>query len=178
MTRRLTPREERLCQRLLQSGNVSRAAREAGYSAHSARSTGSRVLARPDVAARFRELQASVSEEGVMLAHDRKVKLSQIARGRIGDYLAPLPVGGAVVFSAEQIRLNPAPVESVVVHTARGAGGEDPPVVTGLRLHDPVRAIAELNRMERIYSEGTDPAPHTVTIREVVIHAPALPSSL
>ena len=54
----LSPRQEQFCLEYSRTGNASEAAREAGYSAASARSQGSYLLTNPDIIARVRELQA------------------------------------------------------------------------------------------------------------------------
>ncbi len=59
----LTERMERFCRAYVAGGNGALAAREAGYAASGARRQAHRLLGRPDVRHRVRQLQLAVAEE-------------------------------------------------------------------------------------------------------------------
>ena len=117
MTKRLTPRQEMLCLKYLEGGNLSRAAAAAGYSGRWPHVSGGKALKNPLVAARLRELQARATDETVMKVLERKHRLSEIARGQISDYLDDAGEG----IDMERIKLKPLPVQRIMTRSRSGA---------------------------------------------------------
>jgi hypothetical protein len=67
---------------------------------------------------------------------------------------------------------NPGAVEHVNLQTQPGSNGEATGIIS-LKLYDPIRAIAELNRMEKVYREGTE-SNHSGVITEIVMVRPEI----
>ena len=163
MRKRLTQKQEMFCVKYFETGKVAQSAIAAGYSPRSADITGSVNLRIPLIAARIQELRQRVEDDAVMKVLERKRKLSEIGRGRITDYLADSGVG----FNVGPGSANPGAVEHLSIRTRPGRSDGDSEVITDLQLHDPVRAIAELNKMERVYVE-TPAVHHTTFIINVI----------
>lgn len=80
----LNERQERFCRLYAQYGNASKAYVEAGYGARtsgSIRALSSALLARTNVKARIRELQAEAVQRSIMAADEMQQILTSISRG-------------------------------------------------------------------------------------------------
>ncbi len=135
-------------------GNATEAAIKAGYSLKSAQQIGSENLLKPVIAARIKELQDKAESDKIMTVKERKERLSEIARARVTDYVTCEKGRSRINVGLESV--NSAAVQEVVSEEVPLGKGKDVPIVlvTKLKLHDPVRAIAELNRMEKVYTDG------------------------
>lgn len=83
---KLTPRQDRFCRQFVECANAAGAARAAGYTPRSARTTGYRLLRQPVVAQRIAQLQAETAH-----AHCRDVefllgKLEAVFRHSFEDH--------------------------------------------------------------------------------------------
>jgi hypothetical protein len=87
---------------------------------------------------------AAVSK--VMTVIERKERLSEIARGRYADFVTAGPDGSWIDIGPEKI--NSAAICEVKTRTEYDDDGDKPSVIMSVKLHDPIRAIAELNKME------------------------------
>jgi hypothetical protein len=148
-------------------GNAARAGREAGYSPRTASHGTHRILTNPAIAARLKELGQRAEDEAVANVVERKRRLTEIVRGRVTDYLNDTGDG----FAVDRSSANPGALEQLSIRTSPGRDGEGAETIVDVKLHDPVRAIAELNKMERVYTEGTV-VNQTVLIREIVMVRP------
>ncbi|MDG4602268.1 MAG: terminase small subunit [Defluviicoccus sp.] len=82
----LTTRQERFCERFVELGNASAAAKAAGYLPASARNTGYRLLRDPRIATRIAAIQAQMADQ-----HCRQVdillgKLETVFRRALDDH--------------------------------------------------------------------------------------------
>jgi hypothetical protein len=189
---RLTQRQETFCVKYFERGNATWAAVAAGYSRRGAAVTGSVNLRRPLIMARLRELRQRAEDEAVVSVLERKRKLSEIVRGRVTDYLGEL--SGGLPVGKEMV--NPGAVERLITRTIVGGDGprrsglrkkgdnhsrlrleEDnhSVVIVMLKMRDPVRAIALLNKMDGVYDEesASNQEMRTVTFRVDREGAPA-----
>jgi len=77
----LTPKQERFVEQYLIENNASLAARQAGYSPGSARSTGYKLLQQPRVAARIEELRAELRDRHSATADNIIERYRKLAMG-------------------------------------------------------------------------------------------------
>ena len=82
----------------------------------------------------------------VMTELERKARLSEIGRANLVDFIN----------SEGNIELKPsAALAELVIEDWRSGGGESESRSKRLKLRDPIAAIAELNKMERIGQQDT-----------------------
>lgn len=78
MSGRLNDRQKRFCEYYAQSGNATEAAKQAGYSAKTARQIGQRLLTNVDILAYLQQLQEPETERRIASILDTKRVLSDI----------------------------------------------------------------------------------------------------
>ncbi len=86
LTRGLTPRQERFCHEFVHWAQGAVAAREAGYSAASARKQGSALLKTERIRARIGEIQAQLARDAGAGTDALIGKLEVVYRRAIGDH--------------------------------------------------------------------------------------------
>lgn len=151
-------RRERFCLALVGGVSQAEAARQAGYSVKVARSHGQRLVTFVDVRIRIAELREILASQRIMTIAARKERLSEIAGARLKDYhnkhgaLAPfdddIPNQGAI--AEVQQEYDPDGRQAFPVK---------------VKLHNPIHAIAELNKMEKVYETGT-----TVNVNQNIVN--------
>jgi len=148
----LTQKQETFCINYFESGNATEAALIAGYSPKTASVIASENLTKPNVVARLQELRDAASSVKIMDVTERKERLSEIARGRLSDFMECGADGAWVNIGLDGCQS--ASLQELASKTEYDDDGAHPTVVTRIKLHNPIQAIAELNKMERIY--GSD----------------------
>ena len=148
MRTRLTQKQETFCLRYFELGNATEAANLAGYSPRGIRVTASRMLTKTNIQARIKELRQKAEDETVMNVLERKQRLSEIARAVIPDFVADQGI------RVSKDMPNVAAVAEITTKTRLYRKGGEPVTITNLKLHNPVAPIQELNKMDRIYSDG------------------------
>jgi phage terminase small subunit len=153
-------RQEKFCLEYFKTGNVAASAVTAGYSVKAVRAVSSRMLTFANVKARILELQKKAEDASIMTALERRQRLSEIGRGNLIDFIGsdgdPLPLN-------RDIPNNRALTEYSIITTTTKSGN----IMTtrSVKLHNPVAAIQELNRMTgdyaptKIEATGKDGAP-------------------
>ena len=113
----------------------------------------SRLLKNVKVEGLLAELQKKAEDASVAQVLERKQILTEIARGRLTDYTTCGPDGDLISVGPESP--NTAALQEVTSRTE--VIGEDvgQAVITKLKLHSPMTAIDLLNKMEKLYSDGT-----------------------
>ena len=150
----LTQKQETFCLRYFETSNGTEAARLAGYSARTARAIGSENLTKPYVLARIEELRQLAQDKSVASVTERKQKLTEIARGNLLDYQEVGADGTYISIGKESP--NTGAVSEITSRTEYDDNGANAAIITKVKLHNPVQAIAELNKMERVYEpDGT-----------------------
>jgi len=149
---RLTQKQETFCIKYFELGNATEAALVAGYSRKVARSIGSENLTKPDIQSRIQELRERVEDASITSVLERKQILAEIARGRLADFVE-VGADGAW-FNIEPEAMNSRALASATSKTIVGKDGADDAVFIRVGLHNPIQAIAELNKMEGIYEAG------------------------
>lgn len=140
---RLTQKQETFCLKYFELGNATEAAIIAGYSPKTARYIASENLTKPYIKQRYDELVQKAEDASIATVVERKQVLTEIVRGRFADFMTKL--------TAEKLRSAALQEIRIIEY-----GKEVPVKTTTIKLHSPIQAIAELNKMERIYeAEGT-----------------------
>ena len=140
----LNTRQENFCLELAGGVSQTEAYRRAGYSFKSARWDASTLMTKPYIIKRLEELQIAVQDASIMGIIERKARLSEIGRARLCHYQNKH--GVLDPFSPDSP--NPgarAQVEQEFDYTGLR------PFPTKIKLHDPVKAIDILNKMEGSY---------------------------
>lgn len=145
-------RHEKFAIALLKGMSQTDAAIEAGYKPSRAYETSSRLVRNGNIIARRVELQSKVASDAVMSALERKERLSEIARARLIDFIQAGADGAYITVGPES--LHNAALKEVRSRTEYNSDGANAAVITELKLHDPVKSIAELNKMDNIGVEG------------------------
>lgn len=146
MASHLTQKQETFCLKYVELDNATQAAIAAGYKSHTAAVIASQNLKKLNVLARIKELRQKAEDATIATVIERKQILTEIARGRFIDFMAGLTKDKLKSAALQEIR---------VTEFTGGKEGRAREKTTTIKLHSPIQAIAELNKMERIYSEGT-----------------------
>ena len=83
---------------------------------------------------------------------ERKQRLSEVARARLTDFMELGPDGSWVNIGQETPQ--GGAVQEIHSSTKYNEDGAEPTVHTSVKLHDPMKAIDILNRMDKIYTDG------------------------
>ena len=142
------PRWERFALAYFAGKSATESARIAGISRRSA----VRLAQNGAVLARIRELQEAAASDKIMSVVQRKERLSEIIRARLTDFVECGPDGARVNIGLESA--NSAAIQRLRSRTEYDDDGRTTAVVTSLRLHDPIKAMAELNKMEGAYASA------------------------
>ena len=137
---RLTAKQEAFCINYFTLRNASQAALVAGYSPHTAPWIAYENLQKPQIARRLAELEAKVESEAIGAVTERKQRLTEIYRATVADFVDE---NGNLSISGKDKLKTPAVAEIRTERTVLG-------IKTTLKLRDPIGAIAEQNKMERI----------------------------
>jgi len=152
MRKRLSQKQETFCVKYFELGNAGEAARLAKYSPRTADVIGRENLQKPTIQARLQELRAEVKSAAIMNVQERQERLTEIARARLTDFME-LGQDGSWVNIGKETPQGGA-IQEIHSRTEYDDDGAHPTVHTSVKLHDPMKAIAELNKMDKIYSEG------------------------
>jgi hypothetical protein len=147
----LTQKQLTFCLRLFETGVRGQSYMDAGYRAKNmyvASVCAARLLKNAKIQGYLQLLQGEAQDSTIMSVVERKQVLTEIARGRFSDFVEK---GGGVNISPEDCKS--AAIQAVRTRLELVGKDEEPALITEIRLHDPIRAIAELNKMEGLYTE-------------------------
>lgn len=153
MRTRLTQKQETFCIKYFELGNAAEAARLAKYSPRTADAIGRENLQKPTIQARIAELREEVKSAAIMSVQERQERLTEIARARLTDFME-LGQDGAWVNLGPEVPMSGA-IQEMHSRTEYDENGARPTVHTKVKLHNPMQAIDLLNKMDKIYSEGS-----------------------
>lgn len=167
----LTKRQELFAIKYFELGNATQAMIAAGYAPKHAGNNSWNVLKSPLVQARIDELRQAIAQEhkeeidqAIMNVEERQIRLSEIGRARITDFME-LGQDGSWVNLGPETKLSGA-IQEIHSRTEYDDDGSKPTVHTSVKLHDPMKAIDLLNKMDKIYSEVP---PITIDSRQINI---------
>jgi len=153
MAKRLTEKQESFTLFIFKGMNQREAYVKAGYAFKSSLAVmdanASRLANNEKVKTRLAELQKRAEDASVMSVLERKQRLTEMARGDLADFVDS--DGGTITYGKDHP--NHRAVTEFSIATTYTKKGE--PIVTkSIKLYNPVSAIQELNKMEKIYTEG------------------------
>lgn len=152
MESKLTQKQETFCVKYFELGNATEAALIAGYSPKYARQNTPKILQCTTVKARIEELRQKVADASVMDVRERQQRLTEIARAKLTDFIELGPDGSWVNLGVETPQ--GGAIQEIHSSTKYDEHGANPTVHTSVKLHDPMKAIDLLNRMDKIYTDG------------------------
>jgi phage terminase small subunit len=140
--KRLTAKQEAFCVNYLTIKNATQAAIKAGYSSRTAYAIGAENLTKPEIRDRIADCERKAESAAIGTVSERKQRLTEIYRANLTDFvdkdgnitLKPSAALAELVIEEHVVDQE----ASLSVRTKR------------LKLRDPVAAIAEQNKMERI----------------------------
>ena len=145
-------KREKFCLEYFKSGNAASAAVLAGYSVKSIRSIASQLLTNINIKTRLAELQERAASAKIATVTERKEILTEILRTRLTDFMELGKDGSWVNIGPETT--NGRAIQEIHSRTEYDDNGEHPTIYTSVKLHSPIEAIKELNKMERIYDDS------------------------
>ncbi len=152
MARRLTQKQETFCLKYFELGNASEAARIAKYSSKTAAVIGRENLLKPQIQRRIDALRQKAEDATIGTVKERKKILTEIYRGRMTDFL------GDDQRIKQGESMDSAAIQELITEYITIGRGENAKLalVTKIKLLNPVQAIAEHNKMDKIYEVGGD----------------------
>jgi phage terminase small subunit len=151
----LTQKQERFVLNLFQGLSQRDAYVKAGYSSNQLPATIDRhaaELAKTDkIQARLSDLNGKAESKAIMSVSERKERLSEIARARLTDYQETGLDSGYINIGKESP--NTGAIASIKSATKFDENGNTGTLFTEVRLHNPVAAIQELNKMDGVYDD-------------------------
>jgi phage terminase small subunit len=145
-------KQEKFVLNYFQTGNATNAAIMAGYSKKTACKIASENLTKPDIRSRLTELQEKAESAKVASVIERKQILSEILRAKLPDFMELGADGSWVNIGPETVSGHA--IQEIHSRTEYDEDGSKPTVYTSVKLHDPIRAIQELNKMEKVYDDS------------------------
>ena len=151
----LTAKQERFAFNLFMGMQQREAYIKAGYSNKAAVAVidvnASKLANNNKILLRVKELHDNQHSSEIMSLDERKKRLSEIARARLTDYQESGQDGGWINIGKESP--NTAAIAEIVSTTKYDENGAQPILITRVKLHNPMQAIAELNKMEKVYQD-------------------------
>lgn len=166
---KLTQKQETFCLKYFELGNATEAALIAGYSPRTAQVIASENLTKPMIIERIESLRKDAEDASVATVLERKQILTEIARGNLLDYQEVGADGGYLSIGKESP--NTKAISEITSRTEYDKDGVNATLITKVKLHNPVNAITELNKMEKIYSDNTTVINNNLSIDKAVINA-------
>ena len=149
---KLKAKQEKFCINYLRMGNATQAAIAAGYSPKYVATNTTKLLKNTKIAQRLMELNEKVQSSAIMDVQERKERLSEIARARLTDFME-LGADGSWVNIGPETK-GSAAIQEIHSRTEYDKDGNAPTIYTSVKLHDAMKAIDLLNKMDKIYAEG------------------------
>jgi len=150
----LTQKQEDFCLRYFETRDPDASYIEAGYSPKFADVNVHKLLNTARIQERLYELRKRAEDATIATVVERKQKLTEILRGNLLDYEEVGADGSYLSIGKESP--NTGAISEITSRTEYDKDGANAAIITKVKLHNPVQAIAELNKMERIYEpEGS-----------------------
>lgn len=152
---KLTQKQEKFALNLFSGMTQSKAYMEAGYACKALTTfanNASRLAKKAYILQRLDELKAKAESDKVMSVKERKERLSEIARAKLTD-LVELGQDGSWVNIGPETP-HGAAIQEIHSRTEYDDDGSKPTVYTSVKLHDPMKAIDIMNKMDKVYSDG------------------------
>ena len=155
MSKPLTDRQIKFAQNIFSGMTQAEAYIKAGYAKSTAVTTSNNAsrLAKKEVIKQYlAELRAKAETKKVMSVQERRERLSEIAAARLTDFQELGQDGSWINIGKETA--GAAAISEIVSTTKYDENGASPTLITRIRLHNPVVAIQELNKMDGVYDDA------------------------
>lgn len=149
----LTPKEELFVNRYVVDFNGAAAAREVGYSKHSAKEIAAELLTKPHIQRRLREIQKKLSDKNEGLAQQVIDELKKVGFSNVQDFIEE---GNSVADLTKIDREKVAAVASVkksVTTFGDGEGNEGEKTTVEFKLWDKISALEKIGRHLGIFEK-------------------------
>src|SRR5208283_4589892 len=150
----LTDRQMKFAQNLFAGMTQAQAYIKAGYAKNNAvtvNNNASRLAKKELILQYLAKLREKSESSKIMAVIERKERLSEIARTNLTQFME-LGQDGSWVNLGEETK-NAGAIQEIHSRTEYDENGAHPTVYTSIKLHDPIRAIDLLNKMDGIYAE-------------------------
>lgn len=161
--RKLSPREKIFCREFVKCGNATQAMIAAGYSPKTADRKSHLMVGRSQVQAEIKRLNEKIEDNAICDVRERKIILSEVARGKASDYLFSGKDGSFISYGSDSP--NQRAVAGITTKTVSGqteegeeaekASSEDT-IIQKLELRDAIKAIDVLNKMDGLYLQKVE----------------------
>lgn len=143
--RGLSQKQELACLVYFETANMAKALKAAGYSE---KTMPTLVFQRPAMQQRLTELREAVASASVADVLERKQRLTEFLRANITDFVDE---NGNIKLDVA----NRGAIAELTIEDWQSAyAGTAQSRTKRIKLHSPIQAIAELNKMEHIYETG------------------------
>jgi phage terminase small subunit len=163
--KKLTSKQELFCQYVISGLSQHDAYLKAGYSSNMLPDTidnnAYMLTCKSEIKARILELKQLALTSLIMSVSERKEILSELGRAKLTDFVG----------DNGEIKLKPsAALAELVIEDWQGSG-DDKPISRNkrIKLRDPIAAIAELNKMERIGTPDTAPGVINNNVQVIIV---------
>ncbi len=148
----LTPKQENFARNLFSGMSQRDAYIQAGYSSNNSLAVidehSCKLAAKDNIKIRIAELKTSAVDKSVMTVIERKKRLSELGRADLTDFM---DTEGEP--KLDKTVPNHTAASEYYIKTKIDKYG-NPIVTKSIKLRDQIAAIQELNKMEKIYSDG------------------------
>lgn len=155
MKKELTQKQENFTLNLFDGMTQREAWIQAGYSSNYPMAVVDKnacvMAAQSKIKVRLAELNAKLASPAIADKKERQIILTEIARGRLTDYTNCGSDRDSINVGPESP--NQSALQEVTSRTEYDKDGTGAAVVTRVKLHDPIRAVDVLNKMDRLYGE-------------------------
>jgi phage terminase small subunit len=146
---RRTNQIELFCLDYFKTGNATLSARNVGYAPKYADRTASRLLDRPYVVERLKQLRQKAEDDSIATVIERKQILTKVLRTNLTDFME-LGADGSWVNLGPETK-NAEAISEIHSRTEYDDDGAHSTVHTSVKLHDKLKAADLLNKMDGIY---------------------------
>jgi len=142
----LKPIQETFCLKYCEMGNATKAALAAGYAPSYAAQNSGKLMNNSKILARIKEIRQAAEDATIATVVERKRRLTEMVRATIPDYLLEDGI------KVNKDSPNVGAVSEITTKSKVFRKGGEPVNIVNLKLHSPIQAISELNKMEGVYS--------------------------
>lgn len=156
MAEKLTTKQARFCAEYVTDGNATRAAIAAGYSAHTARQIGQRLLTKVVIQAEIERRKRKIDEKLELSAEKVLREISLLAFSNMADYIKIDPEGRASGLDLSQLtREQMAAIQEITEDTTGGAGDGERRLVlrTRFKLASKVASLELLGKHFELFTD-------------------------
>lgn len=115
----------------------------------------SQLLRTPKIQGYLQELRQKMEDASIANPIERRQILTEIARGNLLDHQETGADGGYLSIGKESP--NTKAIKEITSRTEYDKDGAGAALVTTVKLHDPIRAVDVLNKMDKLYSDALTP---------------------